>query len=161
MIILITGGAGFLGGSLASILSLQIKTIITYSTSPVNQNGHFILLHLDITDKKKVEDLFCRYRPDVIIHTAAIANAAICENNKQYACSVNVCGVENIAIAAEKVNARLIYISTDNVFSGNKKFYAEEDGAEPSCFYGRTKLDGENIVISVCSDYCIARISLV
>lgn len=159
--LLITGGSGFLGANLALMTSSYWKTYATYHSSPVHNKRLGVALHLDIKNRDEVEKIVYEISPKVIIHTAAITNSDFCVEHQKTAWEVNVNGTENIASAAKQVKARLIYISTDLVFKGDKSFYSEKDIPTPLCYYGKTKLEGEKIVSSLSSNYCIVRTSLI
>lgn len=119
------------------------------------------LKDLDITDKDKVIEVITSYQPDVIFHCAAYTAVDKAEENKKICYNVNVLGTENIVQAAKKCNAKVVYISTDYVFDGNKEgLYVENDKTNPINYYGYTKLGGEDIVRSL-KDYLIVRISWV
>jgi len=158
--LLITGGSGFLGGNLALAASSMWNTFVTYYSSPVNNKKFVHPLKIDIANKNDVENLVNRISPAIIIHTSAITNFNYCAENQEKAWQTNVIGTENIVLAAEKIKARLIYISSDLVYSGNKSFSSENDVPSPESYYGKTKLEGEKMVSSISSNYCIARISL-
>jgi dTDP-4-dehydrorhamnose reductase len=159
--LLITGGSGFLGGNLVSIASTLCETYFTYHSSPCPTESPGAAICMDVTDQAQTEKIVQEISPAVIIHTAAVTNAGYCEEHQQAAWDINVNGTRNVASAAEKVGARLIYASTDMVFSGTNSFHSERDSPNPGHHYGKTKLMGEQIVQSVCSNYCIARIALV
>jgi len=159
--LLIIGGSGFLGGNLSLIAPSSWRTYVTYYSSTVYNDKSDFALKLNIANKKEVENLISKISPDIIIHAAALTNMDYCADNQKTAWEINALGTKNIAIAAEKIAARLIYISTDLVFKGDRSFYSEKDCPDPLCYYGKTKLEGEKIVSSLSSNYCIARISLV
>ena len=149
-----------MGGNLASMASFNWKTYITYYSSKVGQFSSIDTVYLDITNKDEVEKIILRISPKVIIHTAAVNDFNFCADHRELAWKINVDGTRNIALAAEQVNAKLIYISTDLVFEGDIGLYSENDCPNPLCHYGKTKLEGEKIVSSINSDYCIARTAL-
>ncbi|MEZ0537119.1 dTDP-4-dehydrorhamnose reductase [Caldicellulosiruptoraceae bacterium PP1] len=115
---------------------------------------------LDITDNKKTIELINEIKPTHIIHCAAYTNVDKCEDEIDLAFKVNAIGTRNLAITAEKVNAKLIYISTDYVFDGEKQTpYNEFDVPHPQSIYGKSKLAGENFVKEFCNRYFILRIA--
>ncbi|HPP66550.1 MAG TPA: NAD(P)-dependent oxidoreductase, partial [bacterium] len=106
--------------------------------------------------------LFYETEPDIVFHLAAFTNVDGSEQNPIIAFKTNVGGTNNIAIMAERLNSYIVYISTDFVFDGRKKFpYTEDDIAFPVSVYGKTKLEGEQIIKDVCKQYCIVRTSKV
>lgn len=119
------------------------------------------LEEMDITDKIVVDNIIAEYKPDVIFHCAAYTAVDRAEENKELCYDVNVNGTRNIVDAAKKNGAKVVYISTDYVFDGNKDgIYAEEDETNPVNYYGYTKLCGEKLVEKL-DNYLIVRISWV
>ncbi len=137
------------------------KTYVTHYSSPVYDKKLNVILKLNITNRDEVKRIIYEISPKIIVHAAAITNSNFCAEHQEAAWKVNVTGTENIVLSAEQVKARLIYISTDLVFKGDKSFYSEEDPPNPLCYYGKTKLEGEKVVSSLSSNYCIARTSLI
>lgn len=102
---------------------------------------------LDITNKKEVLKTIQDYKPDIIFHCAAYTAVDKAENDKENAYKINVTGTENILLAAQKIGAKIIYVSTDYVFDGTKDgLYEVNDSTNPINIYGQTKLKGEEIV---------------
>lgn len=113
---------------------------------------------LDITDRAEVINFVRRHQPDTIINCAAFTNVDGCETSKDAAFKVNALGPRNLAIAADKINARLIHVSTDYVFSGEGDTPLDEcDLPAPRSAYGTTKLLGEQYVQRFCRRHFIVR----
>jgi dTDP-4-dehydrorhamnose reductase len=156
MKILITGGTGFLGTKLMSLLSREHEVTGTCLTKREND-----CLYLDITDENQVQTMFSELRPDVVIHTAAISDPDLCESEKQKAWQINVEGTQNVTTACRAINSRLVYISTDYVFDGGKEDgYNEDDDPKPVNYYGLTKFEGEKIIQSNLQNYLIIRVPI-
>ncbi len=115
----------------------------------------------DITNRHAFLAAVHKFRPDVIIHCAALTDVDGCEIEPEKAYFVNTDGTENVAVAANECNCRLIYISTDYVFDGDKNCpYVESDKAGTAhTVYGRTKWRGELAVSKLCPNHVIARVS--
>lgn len=96
-------------------------------------------------------------KPNLIIHTAGLANVDACENNKHDALNINVRGTENIAMSSNNVGAKLVYISTDSVFDGTKGDYIETDATKPLNIYAISKLAGEHRIMHLAPDSIIVR----
>lgn len=126
--ILITGGSGNLG--------TQIQKHVECFAPDVAE--------LDITDIASCKRAIKKYDPDTIIHGAAWTDVAGAEQKREQCWAVNVTGTENIAKAS--AGRRLVYISTDYVFDGEKGNYSEEDIPNPKNFYALTKLMGEAMI---------------
>lgn len=145
MRIVITGSRGQLGSALQQMLS-----------------GHTVLglvrpTH-DITDMDAIGTAIREFAPDVVIHAAAMTDVDGCERDPELARRVNVLGTRNVAVAAQRVDADLVYISTDYVFDGRKEApYWEYDEVNPLSIYGRTKWLGEEMVRHLLSRYYVVR----
>jgi len=115
---------------------------------------------LDITDFDTTYKILTKLNPDVIIHTVSMTNVDKCEEDPISAYKINSIGTKNVAIAAQKFDSLMVYISTDYVFDGEKKdFYTEFDKVRPINVYGETKLQGENFVKQFLNRYLIIRTS--
>ena len=145
MKILITGGEGHFARKISSLFSgFQI------SSPPKKQ--------LDITDPRSVGKWAQQFKPDLIIHSAAITDVNYCEQNPEQAFLVNTYGTINLV--NYNPHSRFIFISTDYVFSGEKKNpYNEYDLTNPLSVYGKSKLAAENFIQSRSSSYIIIRTS--
>lgn len=115
---------------------------------------------LDVTDPDAVMRVCVDMKPRAIVHCAALVDMARCEVNPAEAYLVNAVGVYHIALGACNIGAKLVYISTSDVFDGTKQEpYALEDVPNPQNVYGRSKHLGELAVKGVLNDYIIMRIS--
>lgn len=146
MTTLIIGGSGRLGNNLTRfLLKHNCEVHYTFNTYPRLIPGS-VRHKLNITDKGETDKLIKKLAPDLVIHASALTDLELCENNKKLADKVNVEGTENIVNACKETNSKIVYISTSNVFSGDKDIYYEDDIPNPSNYYAFTKLIGENIV---------------
>ena len=117
---------------------------------------------LDITDETAVNELILKEKPEVFIHNAAWTAVDKAEQYKEQVYKVNALGPKYIAEACKKVNAKMIYISTDYVFDGKGVRYFEvNDKKDGLSIYGKTKSQGEDFVIASLEKYFIVRISWV
>lgn len=114
---------------------------------------------VDIREKAVVIRTIEEFKPDVIVHTAALTNLDYCERNKKEAWDVNVEGTRNLVLASKEVNAKFVYVSTDYVFDGNRGMYKEDDPVNPVDYYAETKYEGEKIVRAL-PDHLICRTSV-
>ena len=113
---------------------------------------------LDVSDTDEVLNFAELNRPDIIINCAAITDVATCEENKELAFKINALGARNVSVAARKVNAKLVQLSTDDVFDGtSKEPYSEFDAPNPKTVYGRSKFAGENYVKEFTEKHFIIR----
>lgn len=122
-------------------------------------------ISLDITDKAKVEKTISEIHPDAVIHCAAwtAVDAAEETENISKVRAVNANGTKYIAEACKKINAKMLYISTDYVFNGQgtKPWEPDDRNYKPLNVYGQTKLEGEQAVSERLSKYFIVRIAWV
>lgn len=117
---------------------------------------------MDITNNDLVEHHIDIYRPTVVINCAAISSAEECERDMVEAFKVNALGARNLAAASRKVNAKIIHLSTDDVFSGNHVGKLTEfDTPNPTSVYGKSKFAGENYVRELNPKHLIVRSSWV
>ena len=102
---------------------------------------------LDITNTEDVLSYGEINRPDVIINCAAVIDTKLCEAEPELAYRVNALGARNLSLVARKHNAKIVQLSTDDVFDGHHtKPYTEFDDTHPLTVYGRSKRAGENYV---------------
>jgi dTDP-4-dehydrorhamnose reductase len=114
----------------------------------------------DIRDAVQVLQAIERTRPDWIVLAAAYTDVDGCESSPQLALDVNCHGAANVAQAAERIGSRLLFVSTDYVFDGNKTSpYETTDPRAPRSAYGRSKAEGEIAVTKILPQACIARTS--
>lgn len=151
MKVLVTGANGQLGYDVVKELKLQ--NIECYGAT----RKDFDLCNFFIMEKFITE-----YNPDVIIHCAAYTAVDKAEDEPEVCRAVNAGGTENIAKICKKIDAKMLYISTDYVFDGTKVgHYEVDDLPNPINVYGKTKLEGERAVQKILDKYFIVRISWV
>ena len=155
--LLVTGASGLLGNKIVELTKNDYITTPVHNTKPLQPNS----VMLDITDAGRVSNLFSKLKPDVVVHTASETNVDKCEIEKNHAWKINTEGTRNVAEACQRVDAKLIHISTDYVFNGEKGLYDEEDKPNPINYYGLTKLEGEKQVIQNCRNHIILRTSVI
>lgn len=145
MRILITGGLGQLGMSLQHALSNHELTIID-------------LPDVDITDRPAIREKIQSSQPEVIIHCAAYTDVDGCSRNPELAYRVNAVGTQNVALASAAVGAKLVHISTNEVFAGDRaEGYEEWISPNPINVYGRSKTVAEYYVRSCLEEFYIVR----
>jgi dTDP-4-dehydrorhamnose reductase len=157
--ILVTGVSGFLGRYVASTLRDRYTVLGTYHSHAVVLD-ECELTHLNLTEAEAVRARFRDFRPDAVVHAAALGDVDACERHPDEAYRVNVLGTESIAEGAVELGAKLIYISTDQVYDGVQGHYTEADVPHPLMVYGRTKLEGEHRAAAICRDTVILRLAL-
>lgn len=151
MKILVTGKNGQVGNELNQISSESVHEIICLSHA-----------ELDICDIKNVRNILIAEKPDIVINTAAYTSVDLAEQEQDKAFNVNSYSLEHIAKVCDEIEAVLIHLSTDYVFSGLKNSpYTETDKVSPINTYGLSKLKGEIFVKKYCSKHIIIRTSWV
>lgn len=149
MKILISGAAGALGTDMQKLLQ---KHHIQFMATDIKQ--------LDITDYKTTNELLLNYRPTVILHFAALSDVDRCEENTDLALRVNALSTLGLATIARKIDAKMLYVSTNFVFDGTgEQSYYEYSTPNPINHYGATKLLGEQYVRDICNRFFIVRTS--
>jgi len=150
MKVLVTGANGQLGTDLCKVLR-------DFELIPLTHKD------IEIGDMNSVKQVFNKYKPDIIINTAAYVRANDCEDEKDKAFSVNALGARNVAVVAQELGAKLVHISTDYVFGGEAEPrttpYTEFDTPIPLSIYGKSKLAGENLARHFCLRHFIVRAS--
>jgi dTDP-4-dehydrorhamnose reductase len=152
---LITGGSGYLGGWVVQLAQDDWDVTATYLAHAVDESG-VDWRRLDVRDGAAVASLVEKVRPRVIVHTASL-NPGLGEDFD----AVNADGSGNVARAAANVGARLIHISTDVVFDGQRGNYVEDDSPNPITVYGCSKALAEEAVLASGAEAAIVRTSLI
>lgn len=145
--ILLTGANGFFGTRFIKRYQHQYDVVGTD------------VPELDITDMAMLQKRFDEERPDIVIHAAAIALTDFCNKNPELAHKVNVQGAVNVATACKEVGAKLVFISTEQIFNGNTEAgpYTELDTPVPDTIYGKNKLEAEGILSEMMDELWILR----
>lgn len=145
MKVYITGGSGLLGSNL--ILELSKQNINYSAPSRIDS---------DITDCGKLHQKVEEYKPDVIIHCAAVAKFKDFEDSPLKGLDTNVLGTYNVVRVCMNLNIRLVFISSSHVFDGNKGLYKVTDQVNPLTKYAKSKVAGE-FISSILDNYLIIR----
>ena len=145
----ITGSEGHIGSALIDLLDCLEYQILTTDINEV-----------DITDLEEVEHYMRVNRPDIVINCASLTDVTYCEQHRDEAYKVNAIGVRNIALAANDVRAKVIQMSTDDVFDLESDVpYNEFDATHPKTIYGKSKEAGEKILTQLSNRFVIIRSS--
>ncbi|WP_339291831.1 dTDP-4-dehydrorhamnose reductase [Paenibacillus sp. FSL W8-0187] len=149
MKVLVTGANGQLGRDVTHVFG---------------EAGHEVIgcgrAELEITNMEQCGQVISAHDPDIIIHCAAYTAVDTAESDPDGAYLVNAIGTRNIALAAEKIGATVVYISTDYVFGGTSEApYVEYDDTDPQTIYGRSKLEGEKMIRNFSTKWFIVRTS--
>lgn len=146
MRIAITGAKGQLGGVLQNVLQKEEHVILGLD-----------LPEADITDLGII-DTIASFKPDIVIHAAAMTQVDACAVNPDAAYRVNALGTRNIALGCQACGAAILYLSTNEVFDGQQDSpYLEFDPTHAINPYGASKLAGETVIQSLLNRFYIAR----
>lgn len=168
----VTGVAGQLGHDVMNELNKRgyvgVGTDLAPEYAGIQDDSYVTTaeyVSLDITNNDEVQKIIEMVDPDVIVHCAAwtAVDAAEDEDKQAKVRAINVDGTQNIANAAKKIDAKMVYLSTDYVFDGQgmKPWKPDCKDYKPLNVYGQTKLDGELAVANTLDKYFIVRIAWV
>jgi len=157
--VLITGIAGLLGSNLALHFMKKAELFGILNKSKVSI-PNILLLNGDIQNKDKITGILRDIRPDIIMHCAAETNVDYCEENRRHAYRLNATATKYLANYSKMSSCKLIYISTDSIYRGDRGNYREYEKPEPRNVYAKTKLTGELSVQENAHDYLILRTNI-
>lgn len=154
MDILIAGGLGMLGRDVQRAAERAGHRPIALASA-----------ELDVTQPNTVRQTFAELRPDAVVNCAAWTDVDGAESHPRQAAAVNAVGAGNLAMAAAEAKVPLVHVSTDYVFSGKAPLdgagrprpYIESDQTGPLSVYGRTKLEGEQLVRAASQTHAVVR----
>ena len=159
MRILVTGASGLLGLNLALEAAKDHQVFGTVNNNAIHTDA-FTVIQADMLAPCAVEQLLDQTLPDWVIHCAALANLDDCEAQPRLAEQLNTELPAQLASHVARGGARLVHISTDAVFDGQRGDYSEADAPNPLGVYARTKLEGEHRVAAADPQAVIARVNL-
>lgn len=153
--ILITGSQGYLGKNLTSYFNNKYD-VFGIDIINLKQKKYY---QTDITNKKELIKIIDKIKPDVIIHLAALHNLKACEANPEESYKINCQPIKDIVaiINKTKLDTKLIFLSSDYVFKGDKGYYCEDDKLDPITVYGKNKKEAEEEITKKLKKYAIIR----
>ena len=162
--ILITGANGLLGRKLVSLLSQQ-KDLSLVATAKGDCRfflpSKIVYRSLDITNADVCKNLINEFQPDALIHTAAMTQVDVCEDEREACDIINIRGVSNLIKAIGNRNTHFVHLSTDFIYEGDEEEYFEDSKVNPLNYYGRSKWKSEKLFEKVSFPYSILRTVLV
>jgi len=170
MKVLLIGGLGFIGRHLISTLAGSVDLSILSRTPQADAmkfdastgGSQPKLIVGDVTDIARMIEIIIKEGPDVVVHLAALTGLTKCQNNQSNAFSTNVFGTYNVIMGCVASNAKLIFVSSREVY-GNAKSASEDAPLLPNNIYGVTKLLAERLVLWAAErhglDYTILRLT--
>jgi len=157
--VLVTGAAGLLGGRVATLLAARFEVVAACHHAPAPPGLEEVAL--DLLDPASIAAALDRVRPQAVVHSAAQSNPDRSERDPGPATRLNVDATAALARECRERGMRMVALSTDLVFAGRRSFVREEDDAEPMLVYGRTKLQGEEALLSELPGAAVLRLALV
>lgn len=154
----VTGASGLLGLNLSLKISANDEVLGIANTSPL-EGLPFEIQVMDLVSDNFEKDVLEIYKPDAVIHCAAIANLEECEQNPELAYQTNAVVPGQMAHQCKERGVKFVHISTDAVFDGKSGNYSEHDLTNPLSIYAKTKRAGEENVQNQNSDAIIARVN--
>ena len=147
MKVFLTGASGILGSQIYDELITAGAEVLAFNS-----------VTIELGDYADVESKMYNFRPDVVIHAAAMTNVDLCEEEKDKAISINITGSRNMARAADAINAKIVYISSCGVYGDGKTSpHNELDATNPSTYHHFTKLQGEHGIKEYNKQFLIIR----
>ena len=158
MKVIITGGTGLLGKSLIETSTSDVDIMATYIGGYTMEDCPGVTYRkLDIRDYAGHADLFAAFKPDVTIHTAGIGSPDYAEQHRNETWDMNVGGTRNIESLCRQYQSRLVYISSNGIYDGERAPYGEEDMPVPINYYGKLKLKTEEEMLKAGIPVAIVR----
>lgn len=158
--LLITGASGLIGRALVKHCATRFNVTGTYMTRNFDPDA-IQLKQLDLSKPDEIESCIDATRPSVVIHAAGLTDLQYCQSKQKKTEEINYRATAQLAAFCAQRGIKLVYLSTDMVFDGEKGGYKEDDAAEPKSVYGKSKILAEKAIQEICENYVIARINLI
>lgn len=155
--VIVTGASGLLGRAIFKEFRSSSDWEVLGLAFSRARDG---LAQVDLSDKEATAETINKFKPDVIIHSAAERSVDVVEKQPEKAKKINLDGTRNVCEAAAAVNAWVLFISTDYVFDGKNPPYKVTDEPNPLNLYGKSKMEGEKITLDVNSDNGVLRVPI-
>ena len=160
--LLIIGGSGLVGSTLLQYALPNYNIHFTYNTNKITfDNINSTQINL-LGNQKIITDLIKEVQPNIVVNTAAHSSVDLCETDHSIADKLHVDITQDITQACKDIDSKLVYISTDAVFQGElHKKYTELDQPNPINYYGKTKLQAEQITLNASSKNVVLRTAVI
>lgn len=160
--VLLIGGSGFIGQYLVKRLQEmpQHQVSGTYNSRTVQEEG-CDWYRVDLTNEQELAEVFKTVQPEAVALLSAMADVNGCEREPERATKVNFNGTKNVTSLCNNYGVKLVFLSTEYVFDGERGNYREEETPAPTTHYGQTKWEAEQAVSRCTSPWSIIRTSLV
>ena len=155
--ILVIGASGLFGLNFINKNSSKFEIICNINKKKI-VNKNFKNIKLNFGNKKIFFNQIKKIKPDIILNAAGFTDVKKCEEKKEMAKTANLLILNPLIKISNKLNIKLIQISTDHIFDGNKKgLYKENDKKAPINYYAKTKSEAEDKIVRFCKNYLIIR----
>ena len=160
--LLIIGGSGLVGSTLLQYASPNYDIHFTYNTNKITFDD-VSSTQINLLDNQKIiTDLIKEIQPDIVVNTAAHSSVDLCETDHSIADKLHVDITQDITQVCKDIDSKLVYISTDAVFQGElHKKYTELDQPNPINYYGKTKLQAEQITLNTSPKNVVLRTAVI
>lgn len=156
--ILVTGASGLLGANFLAELPSHFEAVGVTGHTPIKSaNKNIKIIQSDLLVPGNAANLIAEHQPEIVVHCAAYASVDGCESDPKLAEALNVLVTAELAKAAAKASAYFVFISTDQVFDGEKGNYSETDQRQAINCYGETKIRAEDEVLKANAQSLIIR----
>jgi len=159
--LMVTGCGGFVAGGIVHQAGDAWELHALSRQAPLLDRPGLVWHSFDLLDNDRLHDTFHAIKPDAVIHAAALADIDFCQAHQELARGVNAGVTGELAGLCADSGAKLVFLSTDNIYDGERGYYTEEDPPTPINFYGKTKVMAEEAVAALRVSYAVARVSLV
>jgi len=160
--LLIIGGSGLVGSTLLQYASPNYNIHFTYNTNKITFDNISSTQISLLGNQKIITDLIKEVQPDIVVNTAAHSSVDLCETDHSIADKLHVDITQDITQVCKDIDSKLVYISTDAVFQGElHKKYTELDQPNPINYYGKTKLQAEQITLNASSKNVVLRTAVI
>jgi dTDP-4-dehydrorhamnose reductase len=162
MIVLVTGANGLVGSRVVARLAAAGEKVVAAGRGPRRGGpAEADYVEIELLRPEGLRALIASTGAGAVIHCAALTDVDGCEAEPAAAWTVNVRGVEAAAVGCREAGARLVALSTDYVFDGERGPYSEDDAPNPRSVYARTKRAGEEAALLLAPDCAVARVAVV
>lgn len=159
--ILVTGANGLVGSCAVERLAAGGAEVLAAGRGPKRFAATVEYVEQDLAEPEALRTLIVRKKPKAVLHCAAMTDVDACERDPLSAWTLNVRSVEAAALGCREASARLVALSTDYVFDGERGPYAEDDAPNPRGVYARTKRAGEEAALLLAGDRAVCRVAVV
>jgi dTDP-4-dehydrorhamnose reductase len=159
-LILVTGASGLLGANFVIMAHSRGHEVVAASNQHAISLPGVQTVQADLSDESTSREIVRSFKPQWIVHCAALTDVDRCEEFPQEAMRINANMPRILAREARHVGASMVYIGTDAIFDGQRRNYSEEDPPSPINAYAESKLAGENAVQEELEDALIVRTNI-